>query len=206
MLILKPLSIDWSVAGARIPAVTFIAQAGLPTRELAHMLDSLVRVSRREKQNHFVPQSQNRHSEPSAVPNPAQQHWPQRPVRKRKGKYDTACTGLVRFLFSKFRYSLTLFSKFFASFPHGTCALSVSHQYLALDGIYHPLCAAIPNNTTQSCKLQSTAERESHPLCCPVPRDFGQAILQTHHNSSVWAVPASLAVTGGILVSFFSSA
>ena len=32
---------------------------------------------------------------------------------------------------------MTLFSKFFASFPHGTCSLSVSHQYLALDGIYH---------------------------------------------------------------------
>jgi hypothetical protein len=47
MLILKPLSIDQSVAGAKIPAVTFITQAGLPARELAHMLDSLVRVSRR---------------------------------------------------------------------------------------------------------------------------------------------------------------
>ena len=47
MLILKPLSIDQSVAGANIPAVTFIVPAGLPTRELAHMLDSLVRVSRR---------------------------------------------------------------------------------------------------------------------------------------------------------------
>jgi len=34
MLILKPLSIDWSVAGANIPAVTFIAQTGLPAREL----------------------------------------------------------------------------------------------------------------------------------------------------------------------------
>ena len=30
MLILKLLSIDRSVAGAEIPAVTFIAQAGLP--------------------------------------------------------------------------------------------------------------------------------------------------------------------------------
>ena len=54
MLILKPLSIDRSVAGANIPAVTFIAQAGLPTRELAHMLDSLVRVSRRVEGNHLV--------------------------------------------------------------------------------------------------------------------------------------------------------
>ena len=55
----------------------------------------------------------------------------------------------IRFPFNSFRYSLTLFSKFFSSFPHGTCSLSVSHQYLALDGIYHPLCAAFPNNTTQ---------------------------------------------------------
>ena len=54
MLILKPLTIDWSVAGAEIPAVTFIAQAGLPARELAHMLDSLVRVSRRVEKNHLV--------------------------------------------------------------------------------------------------------------------------------------------------------
>jgi hypothetical protein len=60
-----------------------------------------------------------------------------------------ANTTSHRFHFSNFRYSLTLFSKFFASFPHGTCSLSVSHLYLALDGIYHPLRAAIPNNSTR---------------------------------------------------------
>ena len=38
-------------------------------------------------------------------------------------------TGFLRFPFNNFRYSLTLFSKFFASFPHGTCALSLPHQY-----------------------------------------------------------------------------
>ena len=54
MLILKPLSIDQSVAGAKIPAVTFIAPTGLATHELAHMLDSLVRVSRRVEKNHLV--------------------------------------------------------------------------------------------------------------------------------------------------------
>ena len=80
MLILKPLSMDWSVAGANIPAVTFIAQAGLPARELAHMLDSLVRVSRRVEENHFVTKcthlSPNRHEinpagksmEPAVIP------------------------------------------------------------------------------------------------------------------------------------------
>ena len=54
MLILKPLKIDWSVAGAKIPAVTFITPTGLATQELAHMLDSLVRVSRRVEENHLV--------------------------------------------------------------------------------------------------------------------------------------------------------
>ena len=54
----------------------------------------------------------------------------------------------IRFPFSSFRYSLTLFSKFFSSFPHGTCSLSVSHLYLALDGIYHLLWAAFPSNPT----------------------------------------------------------
>ena len=48
-------------------------------------------------------------------------------------------TGFLRFSSSNFRYSLTLFSKFFASFPHGTSLLLVSHIYLAFDGIYHQL-------------------------------------------------------------------
>src|SRR3984885_16050992 len=55
----------------------------------------------------------------------------------------------IRFPFNNFTYCLTLFSKFFSSFPHGTCSLSVSRQYLALDGIYHPFSAAFPNNTTR---------------------------------------------------------
>ena len=54
MLKLKPLSANQSAAGASIPANTFIAQKGLPTHELAHLLDSLVRVSRRVKQKHFA--------------------------------------------------------------------------------------------------------------------------------------------------------
>ena len=53
-----------------------------------------------------------------------------------------------RFPLNNFKHCLTLFSKFFSSFPHGTCSLSVSRQYLALDGIYHLLWAAFPNNPT----------------------------------------------------------
>ena len=77
-------------------------------------------------------------------------------------------TGSIRFPFSSFRHSLTLFSKFFASFPHGTCSLSVSRQYLALDEIYHPFCTALPSNATLRkppvlCRKPSR-RRDSHPL------------------------------------------
>ena len=46
-------------------------------------------------------------------------------------------------------YLLTLFSKFFSRFPHGTCMLSDSCQYLGLDKIYCPICTPIPKSTTQ---------------------------------------------------------
>ena len=52
--------------------------------------------------------------------------------------------------FQQFQALLTLFPKSFSSFPHGTCLLSVSNLYLALDEIYHPLCAPIPRNVTLS--------------------------------------------------------
>jgi len=57
-------------------------------------------------------------------------------------------TGSHNFPLSNFRYFLTLFSKFFSSFAHATCSLSVSRQYLALDEVYHPFCAVLPNNAT----------------------------------------------------------
>ena len=41
--------------------------------------------------------------------------------------------------FRQFQILLTLFSKSFSHFPRGTCALSVSYVYLALEGIYLPL-------------------------------------------------------------------
>ncbi len=64
--------------------------------------------------------------------------------------------GPIRLPLNGFTYSLTLSSKYFSTFPHGTCMLSVSHRYLALDGVYHPLWAAFPNNPTPR-TLQGTA-------------------------------------------------
>jgi hypothetical protein len=47
--------------------------------------------------------------------------------------------SLYRFPFNNFTHCLTPFSRCFSSFPHGTCSLSVSCLYLALDEIYHRL-------------------------------------------------------------------
>ena len=74
-----------------------------------------------------------------------------------------------RFHFNGFTCYLTLFSKCFSSFPRGTCSLSVSCLYLALDEIYHPFWAAFPNNPTlrkRPVEEQETHRqiRDSHPL------------------------------------------
>ena len=136
------------------PAFTFTAHGGLNTPVLAGMLDSLVRVSRRGKENHFVRTGQRRDDTPRfhtpkrcyLPKRRLPQHYPalataetQTNAPRGKGEAEPPDTGFLRFPFSNFRHSLTLFSKFFASFPHGTCSLSVSHPCLALDGIYHPL-------------------------------------------------------------------
>ncbi|XBJ21465.1 hypothetical protein VPH35_000011 [Triticum aestivum] len=55
----------------------------------------------------------------------------------------------IRFPPGNFMHSLTLFSKSFSSFPRGTCSLSVSRLYLALDRVYRPIWAAFPNNPTR---------------------------------------------------------
>ena len=160
----------------RTPSLSFRAGGSTP-RALAHMLDSLVRVSRRGVEKHFVrgrsrpsrPQSESvarrgknpprqkaaeaTLSQREPAPSPAQQTHPDsatpRPAaRKRTTIWVRPNTASLRFHFSNFRYSFTLFSKCFSSFPHGTCSLSVSCPYLALDEIYHPFWAAFPNNPT----------------------------------------------------------
>ncbi|PHT27261.1 Protein TAR1 [Capsicum baccatum] len=55
----------------------------------------------------------------------------------------------IRFPPNNVKHSLTLFSKSFSSFPRGTCSLSVSRPYLALDGIHRPIWATFPNNQTR---------------------------------------------------------
>ena len=71
-----------------------------------------------------------------ASPTDAQLKAPKRPA------------GPLRLPHNGFTYYLTLSSKFFSTFPHGTCLLSVSREYLVLGGVYHPLWAAFSNNPT----------------------------------------------------------
>ena len=74
---------------------------------------------------------------------------PQAPKSLVNSHPHAALSGPKRFPFSNFTYYFTLSSECFSSFPHGTCSLSVSRQYLALDGAYHPFRNAIPNIPTR---------------------------------------------------------
>lgn len=75
------------------------------------------------------------------------------PARGRSTCDRGASSVPIRFPPDNFKHSLTLFSKSFSSFPRGTCLLSDSRPYLALDGIYRPIWAAFPNNPTRRQRL-----------------------------------------------------
>ncbi|KAK8547729.1 hypothetical protein V6N13_027342 [Hibiscus sabdariffa] len=93
----------------------------------------------------------------------------------------------IRFPPDNFKHSLTLFSKSFSSFPRGTCSLSVSRPYLALDGIYRPIRAAFPNNPTRRQRLvvrQGPGTMGLSPSPTPLSRGLGpgpslRTLLQT---------------------------
>ncbi|KAL2247932.1 UNVERIFIED_CONTAM: hypothetical protein Sindi_2645500 [Sesamum indicum] len=93
----------------------------------------------------------------------------------------------IRFPPDNFKHSLTLFSKSFSSFPRGTCSLSVSHPYLALDGIYRTIGAAFPNNPTRRQRLvvrQGPGTTGLSPSPAPLSRGHGpgpplRTLLQT---------------------------
>jgi len=95
-------------------------------------------------------------------------------LRYRYLEHAAARLVLIAFPLNNFKYFFTLFSKFFPSFPHGTCSLSVSRQYLALDEVYHPIRTALPSNPTRWCVIVKhkalSQRRGSNPLWHPVPR------------------------------------
>ena len=144
-------------------------------------------------------------------------HWSTPWVNQRTGcRRSTSNRGAspapIYFPSNNFKHSLTLFSKSFSSFPRGTCLLLMSHMYLALDGIYHPIRAAFLNNPTRRWHLmvqQGPSTIGLLPSSAPPSRGLRpdpplrMLLLTTIRR---WAIPGLLAVTRGILVSFFSSA
>ena len=162
----RPVRASRSSASLRIP--------GFRTRRLARMSDSLVRVSRRVGWGARRPLQRSAprgHAFRRAGTGRAddghrghlgppgfgrrrgrQQSTPraERRTSKSRSAYGRgASPAPIRFPPGNFKHSLTLFSKSFSSFPRGTCSLSVSRLYLALDGVYRPIWAAFPNNPTR---------------------------------------------------------
>ena len=135
--------------------------------EAPPFLDRPDGVANRSK-SRFVPPSQSM---------PARR--PKIPKASRLWGIRAASVTSNAFPLNNFKHFLTLFSKFFSSFPRGTCSLSVSRPYLALDGIYHPLFAAFPNNKTRRRRFVQRGGRRrrgSHPLGPSLPGDLGTGI------------------------------
>ena len=121
--------------------------------------------------------------------------------------------------FQQFRVLLTFFPKSFSHFPHGTCLLSVSTQYLALDELYHPFCAPLPRNATLKSKpymkdctwhtgVSPSVLLFTKSLTCTLPLALQMYLATQDLRSrlSAWAIPCSFATTEGILFSLLSSA
>ena len=113
---------------------------------------------------------------------------------------DARTTGRNRFPLSNFKYFLTLFSKCFSSFPHGTCSLSVSRPYLALDGIYHPFRAAVPSNSTRRKRIMDDTGSRSRtgfsPSLIPCSNGFipgpGRTTASIDYNSVLQSMKAQI--------------
>ena len=174
----------------------------------------MVRVSRRAAATHYASIRDNSVSHPSVpagsihapaiTPHPEQvrlHSGPFSPAAKtdagpasrvgppahEEQRTQPAMSEQLPFPFNNFTCYFTLFSKCFSSFHHCTCSLSVSRLYLALDGVYHPLCAAFPNNSTPRARptLDATdkAARGSHPLRRPFPGNLDHAVHPGQHST-----------------------
>jgi hypothetical protein len=189
---------------AHIAPVRFLALRGVSAHQLAYTLDSLVRVSRRADETPSASISRTQFPKDSksalqaSVGTPADEAQ-QRPrlyrstqpmltsvqcfqPTTRAGMSLDAHAAAHLFPLNNFKYFLTLFSKCFSSFPHGTCSLSVSRRYLALDGIYHLLGAAFPSNPTRRQRLvrrRHAVPTGFSPSRTPLSRGLGTAATQS---------------------------
>ena len=137
--------------------LAFAARSGFYTLTLAYWIDSLVRVSRRVGRSHYGIIFQK-----TLRPTLDFCHRLRSLLHHDSCKKTSLCLSIHKKIlvvcasnnysstasFSTISSLLTLFSKFFSSFLRSTCSLSVSHKYLALEEVYLPFRAAIPNYPT----------------------------------------------------------
>ena len=91
---------------------------------------------------------------------------------------------------------------FFSPFPHGTCSLSVSREYLALeDG--PPMFSQ--DNTCPDLLIINPQPAISNTGLSPATAAFPKAFFYSMVACVYWAIPRSLATTSGISIDFFSS-
>ena len=201
------------------------------TGALARILDSLVRVSRRDKRKNFVSERLRRGLNPGGCPKtyrPRTTPTPQRTLtyaraqvrrpkaRRKMREHQHFCRLVPSYQFQALFNSLF---KVLCIFPSRYLFAIGLPPIFSLRWNLPPVWSAIPSKPTrrrQTVRLNPRHRRDCHPLRCPVPRDFspGRAWsclcrLQPDRRGgqfTIWAGPASLAVTEGILVSFFSSA
>ena len=133
-------------------------------------------------------------------------------------------TSFKLFPFNNFTYCLTLFSKFFSSFPHGTCSLSVSRLIFSFRWNLPPILGCIPKQPDSLrtyhidnfkkinngiITLFDALFQETYTFSKSSEKRFFKLQFEEPLKAlrfKIWAFPTSLAVTMGILVSFFSSA
>jgi hypothetical protein len=107
------------------------------------------------------------------------------------------------------------YSGYFSPFPHGTCSLSVSQEYLALPdgagkfnrGFSDPDLLRIPLSIFTLPLRASHPLRKTFPdLSCSVNTEYMWSYNpDVAVTTSVWANPRSLATTCGITIVFSSS-
>ncbi len=200
------------------------------TGALARILDSLVRVSRRDEQQNFVNarlwrglnHRSTRGQSCKTTPTPqrkltyARAQAPASRSRRKMNEHHHFCCAVPSYQFQALFNSLF---KVLCIFPSRYLFAIGLPPVFSLRWNLPPIGAAVPSNSTRrrrAVRLAPRHRRDCHPLRCPVPRDFSPELawrrlsrLQPDRRSdrlTVWALPASVALTKGILVSFFSSA
>ncbi|CAH9120437.1 unnamed protein product [Cuscuta europaea] len=198
MLTLEPFSKDQGRSTVHpqrgIPPISFLTPYGFScplTRTHVRLLGPCFKTGQMES-----PRASNRsaqvpkHAKASAATRILAGPHPEligRPAHHRSTSNRGTSPVSIRFPPDNFKHSLTLFSKSFSSFPRGTCSLSDSRLYLALDGIHHPIWAAFPNNPTLRQRLvvrQGPGTTGLSPSLAPISRGLGpgpplRTLLQT---------------------------